>query len=63
MIQTWPAVRSDDLAYNVWALYFVEQHRWLLDGDDACDAVEARLRCRFRVQLDGYLLEQPAATR
>jgi hypothetical protein len=48
-------VRSDQLAYNLWALYFVEQHRWLLDQPDRHGDIPERLRRCFHVQLDGYL--------
>jgi AcrR family transcriptional regulator len=52
------AVGSHELAYNLWALYYVEQHRWLLDhpGPFASRAaIEGRLRRPFAVQLAGYL--------
>ncbi|MEZ5376840.1 MAG: TetR/AcrR family transcriptional regulator [Acidimicrobiales bacterium] len=53
-------VDSRQLAYNLWALYFVEQHRWLLDhpdGDTSRPAadIRARLRPPFTTQLGGYL--------
>lgn len=50
-----PAVRTDQLAYNLWALYFVEQHRWLLAQPDRHGDVPDRLRRPFEVQLRGYL--------
>ena len=54
-------VDCDQLAYNLWALYFVEQHRWLLDA--AVDEVEVpdRLRAVFGMQLAGFL--RPGAAR
>ncbi|MFV0259166.1 MAG: TetR/AcrR family transcriptional regulator [Acidimicrobiales bacterium] len=56
-----PEVNSRRLAYNLWALYFVEQHRWLLQPPgsappDPITTIEARLRPRFTTQLDGYLV-------
>jgi AcrR family transcriptional regulator len=48
-------VRSDQLAYNLWALYFVEQHRWLLDQPDRRGDIDQRLRRPFLVALGGYL--------
>lgn len=54
-----PGVDSRHLAYNLWALYFVEQHRWLLAnpsgtrGDVDAD-IRARLERPFTVQLAGY---------
>ncbi|MFV0526656.1 MAG: TetR/AcrR family transcriptional regulator [Acidimicrobiales bacterium] len=53
-------VDSRQLAYNLWALYFVEQHRWLLEhptpeGADPTDLIQARLRRPFTTQLRGYL--------
>lgn len=50
-----PAVRTDHLAYNLWALYFVEQHRWLLASPDRRREVTDQLRRPFDVQLRGYL--------
>ena len=46
--------RSDDLAYNLWALYFVEQHRWLIDQTYRHGSVAERLRRRFDTQLSAY---------
>jgi len=52
------AVDSRQLAYNLWALYYVEQHRWLLDHPVPAASradIERRLRAPFNVQLAGYL--------
>lgn len=51
-----PAVRTDQLAYNLWALYFVEQHRSLLAQPDRHGDIAERLRRPFDTQLRGYLL-------
>lgn len=56
-----PEVDGRSLAYNLWALYFVEQHRWLLDHPNAPDAdptpeIRRRLERPFVVQLAGYQL-------
>jgi AcrR family transcriptional regulator len=53
-------VDSHQLAYNLWALYFVEQHRWLLhhptpETTDPIDRIHGRLRPPFTTQLQGYL--------
>lgn len=52
-------VDSRQLAYNLWALYFVEQHRYLLDHPtpprtDPTAEIEERLRRPFATQLGGY---------
>lgn len=53
-----PRIDSRQLAYNLWALYFVEQHRWLLDHPDGSrdrSQIERRLTRPFTVQLAGHL--------
>jgi AcrR family transcriptional regulator len=43
------------LSYNLWALYFVEQHRWLLDPPADPDRARDRLTAVFATQLAGFL--------
>ena len=54
-------VDSRQLAYNLWALYFVEQHRWLLthpDGSSDRKEIERRLTRAFCVQLGFHLVAE-----
>lgn len=50
-----PAIDSTQLAYNLWALYFVEQHLWLLDTPDDPSSAADRLRAVFALQIIGLL--------
>jgi TetR/AcrR family transcriptional regulator, cholesterol catabolism regulator len=51
---------SRQLAYNLFALYFVEQHLWLSDrGTDPAE-IDARLRPVFACHLLGFLRPGPA---
>ena len=54
---------SHQLAYNLFALYFVEQHLWLSDSATDPAEIDARLRPVFACHLLGYLRPGPALDR
>ena len=56
-------MNSRQLAYNLFALYFVEQHLWLSDRATDPGEIDALLRPVFGLHLLGLLRPGPALDR